>query len=100
LLICLGSKLFETIYYRGEVKTTWFPFAQLVSYFGLSILGWAMINTVNCERKNPFTSGNNDYRSFKQLLIAVPIVFCYSVIAIQRQKYDLNGYCQQPADAP
>lgn len=52
-----------------------------------------MINTVNCERKNPFTSGNSNYRSFMYLLLVVPIIFCDSVINIQRQRYDLNGYC-------
>lgn len=77
-----GSSLYERFYFRGEVNTTWFPLSQLCIYFLLSIVGWSMINTVNCERKNPFTSGNSNYRSFKQLLIAVPIVFSYSVINI------------------
>jgi hypothetical protein len=61
----VGSALYEKIYFRGEVNTTWFPLAQFASYYVLSVVGWAMINTVNCERKNPFTSGNNDYVSFK-----------------------------------
>jgi len=55
-----------------------------------------MINTVNCQRKNPFTSGNNDYVSFKQLLMAVPVIFLYSVIDIHRSAYDMEGYCIQP----
>jgi hypothetical protein len=62
-------------------------------YYVLSIVGWSFINTVNCERKNPFTSGNSNYRSFKQLLLVVPIIFADSVINVQRQRYDLNGYC-------
>jgi len=97
-----GSSLYERFYFRGEVNTTWFPLSQLCIYFLLSIVGWSMINTVNCERKNPFTSGNSNYRSFKQLLIAVPIVFSYSVINIQRQRYDLTGYCapQAPDETP
>lgn len=57
-----------------------------------------MINTVNCQRKNPFTSGNSNYNSFKLLLLLVPIVFGYSVNTIWRQTNDLSGYCVAPAE--
>jgi hypothetical protein len=85
--------MYESFYFRGEVNTTYFPLAQFATYYLMSILGWAMINMVNCERKNPFTSGNDNYRSFKQLLMVVPVIFALSVINIWRQRYDLNGYC-------
>lgn len=60
-----GSQLYEHWYYRYTVNTTWFPLSQFVAFMGLAIYGWTFINLINCQRNNPFTDGNNSYKSFK-----------------------------------
>ena len=82
------------------MNTTWFPLSQLVSYFFMNVIGWAFVNLVNCRppveevpRRDPFTSGNFDHRSFKKFLIGIPIFFLISGIVVFRSRYDLDGYC-------
>ena len=88
-----NSMLFEKWYYRYTVKTTYFPLSQFVAFAGLSIYGWMFINVVNCQRKNPFTSGNGHYKDFKILLVMIPILFLMSGLVVFRQANDLSGYC-------
>jgi len=87
------SELFQSIYFRDSVNTTWFPSSQFWTYIGLAMLGWAFINTINCQRSDPFTSGNGDHKSFHKLLWLSPIIFLDSVIVIQRGTHDLEGWC-------
>lgn len=77
-----NSKEFENLYYRIVVNTTWFPVGQGVSYMALSVLGWAFINLVNMQKSDPFTSGNNDHKSFHKFLIVLPIIFMSSMIIV------------------
>ena len=60
-------------------------------------MGWAFINLVQAkpQRWDPFTSGNEDYRSFKKLLIFIPIFFLISGVVVFRSRYDLDGYCTE-----
>ena len=61
----------------------------------MNILGWAMINLLNAfpQRWDPFSSGNLDHRSFKKLLVFIPIFFAISGCVVLRSRYDLDGYC-------
>jgi len=93
-----NSKMFESWYYRYSVNTTYFPLSQFVAFMGLSVYGWAFINLINCQRKNPFTSGNNTYKDIKILLIVAPIIFLLSGVVIFRQANDLSGYCGQQSE--
>lgn len=88
-----GSAFFEGWYFRYNVNTTWLPLSQLVAYIGISIYGWAFINLVNCQRKNPFTSGNSHYKDFKMFLVMTPILFFISGLVVLRSAHDLSGYC-------
>ena len=90
-----GSEFFEKWYYRSTVETTWLPLSQLVALFGLSIYGWCFINLINCQRKNPFTSGNEHYKDIKMMLLMTPILFFFSGIVVLRDAHDLSGYCAQ-----
>lgn len=87
------SQVFQLWYYRYTVDTTWLPVSQLVAFFGLAIYGWAFINLVNCQRKNPFTSGNSHYWDFKLLLMMTPLLFFISGLVTLRSAHDLSGYC-------
>ena len=93
-----GSSLFEGWYYRYMVNTTWLPLSQLVAFLGLGIYGWAFINLVNCQRKNPFTSGNAHYKDFKMFVIMTPILFFISGLVVLRSAHDLSGYCSSTND--
>ena len=42
-----GSKLFQHLYFRSMVNTTWFPLSQFVCFMCLNVLGWAFINVIN-----------------------------------------------------
>ena len=91
------SDTFKAIYYRQSVNTTWFPLSQFISFMCLNILGWAFINVINCrpQRMDPFTSGNEDYRSFYKFLIFSPIFFMMSGIVIFKSRHDLDGWCKE-----
>lgn len=89
-----GSKMFENWYYRILVNTTWLPLQQFVMFLLLAIYGWAFINLVNCQRKNPFTDGNFSYGGIKKLVCYfVPFIFLISGIIVFRSEKDLAGYC-------
>ena len=79
-----GSELFEKWYYRYTVETTWLPLSQLAAYFGLALYGWCFINLVNCQRKNPFTSGNNHYKDIKMMLMMTPLLYFISGLVVFR----------------
>lgn len=91
-----GSELFQNIYYRGLVNTTYFPLSQFIGYFLLSIFGWTFVNLVTMKRGEPFTSGNRSLGSFIKLLWITPICFMTSGICTLRSVYDLDGYCTTP----
>ena len=88
-----GSQLFEQWYYRYTVNTTWLPLSQFVAFYALAVYGWAFINLVNCQRKNPFTSGNAHYKDIKIMLLVAPLIFFISGLVVFRQANDLSGYC-------
>ena len=85
--------MFESVYFRGMVNTTYFPTGNFFAQLGLSALGWAFVNLITLRKSDPFTSGNDSYDAFKKLAWIVPIVFFYSTINTQRSPQDLNGYC-------
>ena len=67
-----------------------------MTYIGLAVLGWALVNLVTMQRTDPFASANGSHKSFKKLLVFTPIVFLISTICTQRQLHDLDGYCISP----
>ena len=88
-----GSELYEQWYYRYTVNTSWLPLSQFVAFIGLAVYGWAFINLVNMQRKDPFISGNYaHYLDIKQMLLVAPIIFFFSGVVIFRQANDLAGY--------
>lgn len=42
------SQLYQKIYYRVEVNTSWFAPGQFFCYVGLHALGYTMVALVNC----------------------------------------------------
>ena len=72
------SKFYENWHYRYIVNTTWFPVSSFVAYMLLCISGWVFINWFNCQRANPFTSGNKHYKDFYIMLAVAPILFLFS----------------------
>ena len=90
-----GSETFANWYYRLTVYSSWFPSAQFVMFLAMGIYGWSFVNLVTLQRKNPFTSGNDSYGSFKKMLILVPILFMFSGLIVLRQTEDLSEYCKE-----
>ena len=87
------SEIFQSIYYREWVNTTWFPLSNFVSYFIINILGWAFVNLITLGRTQAFIDGNGSYQGIKIVLVTVPFLFLVSAIVILRARNDLSGYC-------
>lgn len=88
--------IFETIYYRITVNTTWFSLSQLLVFIAMNAIGFMFVNRVNMERHDPFASGNrrNHHHAFKlACTLFAPILFIMSGIVTKRQAHDLSGYC-------
>lgn len=86
--------IFETVYYRITVNTTWFSLSQFLVFIAMNAIGFMFINRVNMLRKDPFTSGNNTHHAFKLVItLFAPLFFIMSGMVTKRQAHDLSGYC-------
>ena len=90
-----SSDLFQSIYYREWVNTTWFPLSNLVSYFILTLLGWSLVNLVTLGNSKAFIDGNGTYEGIKIACVCAPLLFMISAIVMLRAKNDLSGYCEE-----
>ena len=81
-----GNSYYASWYYRVSVNTTWFPFAQFVSYMALCIFGWTYISLVSVQRKDPFAGPRptNTYIDFYIMVITVPFIFLVSGLIVMR----------------
>ena len=73
-----ASQTYQDLYFRGTVNTTYFAPGGLLLYVCLHAFGYTLIALVNCQRSDPFKSGNGDHKAFFWTLLFATIFYFVS----------------------